>query len=106
MKRDVTVWVSLGMVAIPWLIGWAMGMPQQITADDPIVFHAFSWTMFLGVVRVIVFWFQTLIHGIQHAKEENRVAVVLGHIFLGPIMAYGYYISSRHDTGRAASDGL
>lgn len=106
MKRDVTVWLSLGMIVIPLLMGLAVGMPRTITADDPVIYHIFYWTIFLGAIRATVLWFQTLIHGIEHAKEENRVAVVLGHIFLGPIMAYGYYVSPRLDAKRIASDRL
>lgn len=103
MKRDITVWISLAMVAIPMLLGIAMGMPQYITADDPLQFHIFFWIIFLGAVRATVLWFQTLIHGVKYSKEENRVAVVLGHIFLGPIMAYCYYLSSRLSAKQATT---
>ena len=94
------------MIATPWLIGLAMGMPQTITADDPPVFHVFFCIIFLGAIRATVLWFQTLIHGLKHAKDENRVAVVLGHLFLGPFMAYGYYWSSRSDADEAAKQRL
>jgi hypothetical protein len=97
MKRDITVWLGLAMIVIPWLIGQAIGMPQNITADDPPLFHVLFWIIFLGAIRATVLWFQTLIHGVKYAREKNRVAVVMGHLFLGPIMAYGYYLSSRLD---------
>ena len=103
MKQDVTVWISLAMIAVPCLVGFAMGMPQDITADDPMVFHLFFWVIFLGAIRATVLWFQTLAHGVKHAKEENRFAVVLGHFFLGPLMAYAYYLSSRLDAKQAAN---
>jgi hypothetical protein len=105
MKRDLSVWLALLMVAVPWVIGANMGMPQQIDEDDPWIFHFFFWSMLLGGLRITVFWFQTLIHGVKYAKEENRVAVVLGHIFLGPVMAYGYYLVSRNDAHQHRSNG-
>jgi hypothetical protein len=83
------------MIVVPWAIWIAMGMPREIGQDDPAVFHVLFWIIFLGAIRAIILWFQTLIHGVKYAKEENRVAVVLGHVFLGPIMAYGYYLSSH-----------
>ena len=83
-----------------------MGMPRHIDGDDPFVFHAFFWLIFFGVLRAMVLWFQTLVHGIKHAREENRVAVVLGHIFLGPLMAYGYYLASRLDQTSGAPPRL
>lgn len=98
----MTVWLSLAMIAVPWLVGLAMGMPRTITSDDPMTFHIFFWIIFVGAMRAIVLWFQTLIHGVKYAKEQNRVAVVLGHLFLGPIMAYAYYLSSRLDRKQEA----
>lgn len=94
------------MIAFPLLIGLAMGMPQEISSDDPIVFQIFFWTILLGAIRATILWFQTLIHGVKYAKEENRVAVVMGHLFLGLIMAYGYYVSSRLDAKQAANQRL
>lgn len=101
MKRDVTVWLSLVMIMIPWLVGLAMGMPRNNEDNTPGVFHVFFWIIFLGTIRAIVLWFQTLIHGVKYAKEENRVAVVLAHFFLGPIMAYAYYLCSRMNAKQA-----
>ena len=100
MKRDVTVWISLAMIVVPLLLGIAMGMPRDITSKTPLVFHIFFWMIFFGAIRAIVLWFQTLKHGVKHAKEENRHAVVLGHLFLGLLMAYAYYLASRNDVKR------
>ena len=88
MKRDATVWISLVMIAVPWIVGAAMGMPRMIGPGDPVIFHVFFWIVFVGAVRVTVLWFQTLIHGIRHARQENSMAVVVVHILLGPIMSY------------------
>jgi len=77
-----------------------MGMPRTNTDDDPKIFRVFFWIMFAGGLRATILWFQTLIHGIKHAKEENRVAVVLAHLLLGLIMVYLYYFSSRPDAKR------
>ena len=100
VKRDITVWISLVMVLVAGALALAMGMPRHLGHDDPVVFHVLFWLIMLGSVRATVLWFQTLIHGVKHAKEENRVAVVLGHFFLGPIMAYGYFLASRMDANR------
>jgi len=94
MKKDPTVWVSLLLIALPWIIGEIMGMPRTMDDNSPTIFQVFFWLMFIGAIRATILWFQTLIHGIEHAKKENRVAVVLGHIFLGPIMSYLYYWDS------------
>jgi hypothetical protein len=105
MNRDVTVPISLAMIAIPLGIGLAIGMPQHITSDDPPIFHALFWIIFIGAIRATVLWFETLIHGVKYAKEENRVAVVLSHVFLGPIMAYGYYFTVQLDRGASPAVG-
>ncbi len=94
MKRDPTVWGSLLLLLGAWITALALGMPRTIRSDDPIAFRVLSWIMFLAAIRVTVLWFQTLIHGVKYAKEENRVAVVLGHVFLGPLMSYLYYYDS------------
>lgn len=104
MKRDLTVWISLAMIVVPCLAGLAMGMPNSISSDDPIVFQVFFWLIFLGSIRVTILWFQTLIHGVKYAKEENRVAVVLAHVILGPIISYPYYMSSRLDAKREENE--
>lgn len=105
MKRDLTVWLALLLIGVPWGIGIAMGMPEEITNDSPTLFQVFFWLMFLGSLRATILWFQTLIHGIKYAKEENRVILVLCHIFIGPIMSYLYYITLRLDAKREAHFG-
>jgi len=106
MKRAPTAWIGLLLMVIPWAIGLAMDMPREIDQDDPMVFHILFWLVFLGAIRVTVFWFQTLIHGIKNVKEENRVAIVLGHVLLGPIVSYGYYLSSRLNAKHEAAQAL
>jgi hypothetical protein len=107
MKRDVTVPLSLVMIVVPWIIGAAMGMPSELTGKEPMIFHVFFWIIFAGAIRATVLWFQTLTHGIRYAAEDNRVAVVFGHLFLGPIMSYLYYfytpVSARADSVGNAS---
>ncbi len=100
MKRDVTVWLSLVFIFVPWCIGTSMGMTNTINDDDPILFHVFFGIMILGWIRAAILWFQTLIHGIKYAKDENRVAVVLAHIFLSMPMSYLYYLTIRLDSKR------
>ena len=101
MKRDVTVWLSLLLIVVPGTIGLAMGMPRTIAQDDPAVFHIIFWIVVAGAVRASVLWFQTLIHAVKHAKEGNRVAVVVGHVLLGPITPYAYYVAARLDAREA-----
>ena len=100
MKRDPTVSISLLLFVGAWVIGLALGMPRTITNESPSVFHAIFLVMFVAAIRITILWFQTLIHGTKYAKEENRVAVVLGHVFLGPIMSFLYYYSVRVDADR------
>lgn len=80
-----------------------MGMPQNITPDDPAIFHLLFWIIMLGAIRATVLWFQTLAHAVKHVHINQRFVVVLGHFFLGPIMAYGYYYISRRDAKREIS---
>jgi hypothetical protein len=95
MRRDVTVWIAVGMVVVGWTCHAAFDVPQLLTGADPLRYHAILLTIFIGTGRLLALWFQTLIHGIMYARPENRVAVVMGHLFLGPIMAVGYYYGSR-----------
>jgi hypothetical protein len=95
MKRDITVWLSLVVIAVAGVIAAATGMPRHIDTSAPLLFHVLFWIIIVGAVRATVLWFQTLMHGLKHAKQENRVAVVLGHLLLGPLMAYAYYLASR-----------
>lgn len=83
------------MIVIPWGVEFAMRMPTTVTSDDPLVFHVLRLIMFLGIIRATVLWFQTLVHGVRDAKEENPYLVVLGHVLLGQIMAYLYYYGHR-----------
>ena len=96
MRRDPTVVLSFVMMFGGWITGAAISMPESLDTNPP-VHEVIFWITFAGALRATVLWFQTLIHGIDHSKPENRVAVVLGHIFLGPIMSYAYYYSSRRD---------
>jgi len=85
---------------------WAVIAGGNSDQDDPMVFHILFWLTLPGTMRVTLFWFQTLTHGIKNVKEENRVAIVLGHVLLGPIVSYGYYLSSRLDAKHEASQAL
>ena len=105
MKRDITVWLSPIMIAVAVVVGIAMGMPLHLDQNAPPVFHVLFWMIVLGAVRVAVLWFQTLVHGVKHAKEENLAAVVLGHLILGPLMAYAYYLSCRFETEQPSNAG-
>jgi hypothetical protein len=100
MRRDPTVWISLVMLVVPW--GISLATFQSIDSAGPPLDRALFWTMFIGGVRAAILWYQTLIHGLRHARRENLVAVVLAHLFLGPVMAYAYYLSSRMDIRRGA----
>lgn len=91
------------MIAVPLILGLAMGMPRNITDRDPLVFRIFFLVIFVGAIRATILWFQTVRHGLKHAKEENRFAVVLGHLFLGIVMAYADYLSSRLDSKKAVN---
>lgn len=95
MKRDPTVLISFLMIAIPVISLILMGSDGQIDRDDPISVQILFWIAFVGAIRAAVLWFQTLSHGLKHAKPENRTALALGHYFLGPLMSYAYYYTSR-----------
>ncbi|QQE11850.1 hypothetical protein JD969_20630 [Planctomycetota bacterium] len=60
----------------------------------------------LGGIRAMILFFQTLYHGVYYAKEENRFAVVLGHLFLGILMPYLYYfcVSGEQQNGIVSSE--
>ena len=102
MKRDITVWISLLIIAVALILFNIMRIPSDFNQNDPLILTVFKCIFLVGLIRAVVLYFQTLIHGIKYAKEENRVAVVLGHMFLGPIMSYLYYLSSRLDAKQAA----
>ncbi|MCP4706985.1 MAG: hypothetical protein GY869_00030 [Planctomycetes bacterium] len=104
MKRDITVWISLPIFIMGWILFTATDIPNDFDQNDSLMLTVFKVIFLVAGFRTLVLYFQTLIHGIKYAKEENRVAVVLGHMFLGPIMSYLYYISSRFDAKQAASN--
>lgn len=98
MKRDLSVLLSIVLIVGAWFIGELPHVPRTITEDSPTLQSALLWTVLLGFIRAQILWFQTLIHGVKYSKEENRVAVVLAHVCLGPLMAYAYYFSIRPET--------
>ena len=100
MKRDLTVTLSLIIFFGTLVLGLALGMPRNITEDSPIHFHVFFWIMFAAAIRATVLWFQTLIHATKYAAEDNRVAAVMAHLLLGPIMSYAYYFAIRPGTAQ------
>ena len=95
IERHPTATISLVVLIGVLVLRPLVGMLAPTTAKEPTLSHVVFWIAFLAGLRISIFWFQTLIHGIEHAREENRVAVVLAHIFLGVIMSYGYYYWSR-----------
>lgn len=98
MKRDVTVWVALFVVVVAGSLRLGLSGPDE----SSVAWRILSWAGLAASMRIVVLWWQTLIHGVQRSRPENRVAVVLGHVLLGPLMAYGYYIATRLDAKRGA----
>jgi hypothetical protein len=94
VKRDLTVPLSLILIVGTVLIGSALGMPRTITAEDPLHFQILFAVIFIAAIRGSVLWFQTLIHATKYAAEDNRVAAVMAHLLLGPIMSYAYYFTT------------
>jgi drug/metabolite transporter (DMT)-like permease len=97
MKRDLTVPLSLVMIVASLCVAAARGMPRRIDPSLPLIYHVCFWTYVIGTLRSVILWFQTLRHGIRHSDGRNRAAVIVAHVLLGVLMAYGYYFWTRSE---------
>jgi hypothetical protein len=99
MRRDHTVWISFALLISG--LALVIALPDAVEKEGSPVRRTAIACLLVGGVRGWILWLQTLIHGTKHARPENRVAVVLGHVLLGPLMAFAHYFAARRNLGRS-----
>lgn len=105
MKRDITVTLSLVVLAVEYAAGFALRLPQP------------TWLVVLLVmvpqglagVRGFVLWFQTLADACRPGEgKPARTGWIVLHFLFGPLASYPYYYRHRaaagDDEGGALSD--
>lgn len=91
MKRDITVLISIGLLAASWVIGSFFGGPPA-SGEPGWLLYLFSVVLaILGMARAILLWFQTVRHIIQQPAPFPRAKWILFHIVAAPLVPYLYY---------------
>ena len=94
MHRSKTITPSC-MVFTLWFAGWATGViPSEVNQRS-----GFWWYLglffFAASIRLVILFWQTLSHAVKYANPDSRMAWVVGHMFLGPIVSVPYYYKNR-----------
>jgi len=92
MKQD-TVTISLIVIVI-WFIGIAIGyIPEEPAMGrlQPVWLNALIVIASVAAFRLFFLCFQTLLHAAHHANPNNKSAIIIWHLILGPIISIPYY---------------
>ena len=91
MKRDVTVFISIGLLAVAWVIGSFYETPPA-SGDSGWGLYMFSMLLaILGMARAVLLWFQTLLHILKEPKPFPHGKWIALHIVAAPLIPYLYY---------------
>ena len=95
MQRDGSI-----IFALAALIGYAIvcklagAKSDTASAGPQWWFHLFTFIYFLGLLRCIVLWVQTLHHAAKPpTKESPKLVWIIAHVLFGPIASFAYYFS-------------
>jgi uncharacterized membrane protein len=94
MHRSTTV-TPASVIFTLWIAGWAIDViPSEVDQHSGFWWYL-GFFFFAAFIRVMILCWQTLSHAVKYAAPDSRMAWVVGHIFLGPIVSVPYYYKNR-----------
>lgn len=106
MKRDFTVTLAL-LIFVPYWLGRVfLDFTYYGLSNAPEeALSVLDFVIFLAMLRIVVLWFQTLIHAMSHGETAAfRVSWLLLHLFLAPVATFSYYYTSHLDFSQKGVD--
>ena len=94
MHRSRTVTPSI-VIMLLWLVGWVTGLiPSHINQDSGIWWWL-GLPFFAAVFRILVLYYQTLVHVIARGPKHMRTQWIIGHVVLGALASIWYYYAHK-----------
>ena len=91
MKRDITVYISIGLLAAAWLIGSFFETPPRSGEPFRWLYMISTLLALLGLLRAVALWIQTIRDIAQQEPPFPRTRWIIFHFIAPPITPYLYY---------------